>query len=297
MDTIIKILKENQLYDDKSKEVYVNKKQDFLNNYKINKSSKNKIPNTIKRNNDGFLILDNEPYIISNLKENGHNDKFWIILSNGSRILLKDVTDDEIQNELLFKYLCKWLDIPCANYDVCLFGSEKYLISPSFLGINEYLFDYYNLNGKYHIKIDELLKDASYIDQDSFVRKTLIVDMLTQNQDRFPRNFKVIKNPKQIRICPLFDNGILEINNEKLLFKIYPEINYSISDDDIACYLMQDNKFKQWCLNKIISRQIPNLRKQIYEDKKIYIDDEVFDSFNKSVYDGKALILDNFKNN
>ena len=27
------------------------------------------------------------------------------------------------------------------------------------------------------------------------------------------------------------------------------------------------------------------------------VDDEVFDSFNKSVYDGKALILDNFKNN
>ena len=61
MDTIIKILKENQLYDNNIKEVYINKKQEFLNNYKINKSSKNKIPNTIKRNNDGFLILDTEP--------------------------------------------------------------------------------------------------------------------------------------------------------------------------------------------------------------------------------------------
>lgn len=296
MNNIVKALEENLLYGNSYANVCINKTKDFFESYKINKGPKNNLPNSIKRNNDGFLLIDYEPYIISDLKTDGHNEAFWMLLSNGSRILLKDVDNVEIQNELLFKCLCKWLDIPCANNDVAIFEGDTYLLSPSFLGINEYLFNYYDVYGKLEIDINELIKKASLINQDFHLKKMLTVDILTQNQDRFPRNFKVIKSSKQMKICPLYDNGILEINNMKLFFKHYPSINGSIKDDDILNYLMQDDEYKKWCFKKIISRQMPNFRNQIYNDKGVYIDDNVYDSFNKTVNDGKALILDNFKN-
>ncbi len=33
----------------------------------------------------------------------------------------------------------------------------------------------------------------------------------------------------------------------------------------------------------------------IYRDKKIYDDDELVESFNKTINDGKSIILDNYK--
>lgn len=296
---IIRILEENRLYDDNYSGVYVNKAQDFLQSYKLNKGHVNKIPKSIKRDNNGFLLLDFEPYIISDLETGGHNEKFWMVLSNGSRVLLKSTAWVGIQNELLFKYLCKWLDVPCASVDVATYCFEKYLLSPSFLGINEYLFDYYDLykSNDYSIDVARLIEKAMAIKQDSFVRKMLIVDILAQQQDRFPANFKVVKNSKKTRICPLFDNEILEINSYMLRDKTYPSINLSANDDDVITYLLEDHKFKQWCLDKIISRQIPDFREMIRKDKGIYIDDSVSDSFNKTVKDGKTLILDNYKYN
>ena len=72
-DKIIKILEENRLYEDKPDLIETNKINDFFKNYKLNKSSNNPLPSTIKRNKDGFLILDNEPFIVSDLKTDGHN--------------------------------------------------------------------------------------------------------------------------------------------------------------------------------------------------------------------------------
>ena len=46
---IIRILEENRLYDDNYSDVYVNKAQDFLQSYKLNKGHVNKIPKSIKR--------------------------------------------------------------------------------------------------------------------------------------------------------------------------------------------------------------------------------------------------------
>lgn len=295
MNDVVKVLEENRLYDDNYAKVYVNRPKEFFKNYKINKGSINKLPLSIKRNNDGFLMLDDEPYIVSDLPTDGHEEAFWVLLSNGSRVLIKKVNDTEIQNSILFKYLCKWLDVPCANDDVVLYQGKVFLLSPSFLSIDEYLFDYYDVEEKVRLKIDKLIDKASLIGHDFHVRKMLAVDMLAQNQDRFPNNFKVIKNKSKMRICPLYDNGILDINHDKVLFKTLFIINASTSDDDVFYYLMENDKFRWWCLKKIVTSEMPNLKEQIYHDKKIYIDDEVFNSFNKSVNDGKALILDNLK--
>ena len=295
MEKIIKTLEENRLYDDNYDEVYVNKIRDFFDSYQINKGSKNKIPKTLKRNSDGFLLLDNEPYIISDLQTDGHSEAFWMLLSNGSRVLLKQADYEEIQNELLFKYLCKWLDIPCANNDVALFEGDVYLLSPSFLALDEFLLDYYEVRKKTNIDVKNLIGKARKINQDTFVRKTLLVDILTDNQDRFPKNFKVIKGKKNIRICPLYDNGMLrecKKYSSVLLFAGESTDNY-----DIISYLLKNESFKNWCLKKLISKPYPDLRKTIYQDKGIYVDDEINKAFNKDVKDGISLVLDSIKNN
>lgn len=294
-EKIIKTLEENRLYNDNYHEVYINKIQDFFDSYHVNKSSKNKLPKSVKRNKDGFLILDNEPYIISDLIPDGHSEAFWMLLSNGSRILLKEADYEEIQNELLFKYLCKWLDIPCANNDVALFEGNVYLLSPSFLSLNEFLLDYYEVKKKKSIDVKELTEKAKQINQDSFVRKTLLVDMLTDNQDRFPNNFKVISGNDKTRICPLYDNGMLRQCKKWSYVTLF--VGESQDNYDIISYLIGSPEFKSWCLNKLISKSYPSLKKQIYADKGIYVDDALSNAFDKDVKDGISLVLDAFKHN
>lgn len=320
---IISILKENELYDANCDRFWTNEIDDFLKNYKMNKSHINTLPNNIIRCDDGFLILESVPYIVSNKEEEGHSLKNWLLFDNGCRALLKNLNWIKIQNELLFKYLCNWLDIPCANVDVCYLESTKCLISSSFLGINEKALNYYdgakstslNLTGENpglltehetitnrfykdftkHLDIEQLIKMADRIRQSFFIRRTLLVDILAQNEDRFPRNIKIIKGKKGIRECPLFDHEILAINGESLCFKMLPSINDSTDYDKIINYLLKDDEFKNWCLEKIILRQVPDFKEMIYRDKKIYIDDEVIESFNKTINDGRSIILDNYK--
>ena len=323
---IIGILKENGLYDDERGILDTNEIDDFLKNYKINKSHINTLPKNIVRSDDGFLMIESVPYIISRKEEEGHNLKCWLLFDNGCRALLKNINWIKIQNELLFKYLCNWLDIPCVDVDACYLESTKFLISPSFLGINEKALNYYNgtkrtsLNIKKlmeedreslteyepitsrfysdftkHLDIEQLIKMADIIKQSFFIRKVLLVDILAQNKDRFPRNIKIINGKEGIRICPLFDHEILGINSESLCIEMLPSINDSANYDDIINHLLKDNQFRNWCLEKILLRQVPDFREMIYRDKKIYVDDEVVESFNKTINEGKSIILDNYK--
>ena len=291
MQEIIKILQENNLYEENEKEIIVNKKEDFLRNYKINKGSKNKFPKHLKRNLAGFLVLDDEPFIISNKHINNSESCFWILLTNGSRILLKDCSFKEMEKELLFKELCKELDVSCANYDIILMNGKTYLARPSFLSLNEYLYNYYGLTDNTQIDLRKLIHDSKAIRQDFFVSKMLMIDILAQNKNRFPDNFRVIKSPNQMKICPLFNNGIQKdtSNNNIVIHGFY-------QNSEIIEYLMQDEIFKEWCFSKIISRSkpIPNFRETLLTEKGIYVDKH--DSFRANIEDGRVLALNAYKN-
>lgn len=291
MQEIIKILQENNLYEANEKEIIVNKKDEFLRNYRINKGSKNRFPNHLKRNQAGFLSLDDEPFIISNKKVNNSDDSFWILLANGSRILLKDCLFKEMETELLFKELCKELDIACANYDIFLINGKTYLARPSFLSLNEYLYNYYHLTDNTHIDLRKLIHDSKAIRQDVFVRKMLMIDILVKNENRFPDNFRVIKSPNEMKICPLFNNGIkCENSNLRLVVHGFSK------NSEIIEYLMQDEVFKQWCFKKIISRPkpMPNFKETLSNEKGIYVDKN--EKFRSNIEDGRVLTLTAYKN-
>lgn len=293
MNKIIEILNENNLYVGSKDNIISYKKDAFLSNYKLNRSPKNIFPKHIKRNDSGYLVLDKEPFILTNKRELGNSNTIWILLSNGARVLLKEIPRTERENELLFKELCKELDVPCANSDIITLDGKIYFASLSFLGPKEYLEDYYGLERKAIIDTPTLINNAKEINQDSFIRKALTCDILSENIDRFPNNLRVIRNKKQRRICPLFDNGLLRDGKARVTT---PYINGSFDNDDILEFLMEDEQYRLWTFNKIISKQIPNFKKKIYDEKKIYIDDKNYEYFKESLENGKILVLDAFKN-
>lgn len=294
MEYINKVLRENKMLENEFLQSH--KVQEFKTKYRLNASNKNHFPKNIKRNKDGYIILDDIPFIMTRAQnKNGHNNTYWLILENGSRILLKEVCYAEIMSELLFKELAKKLDVQSANYDVGVLNNKIYLISPSFLRIGEKLVDYYNLSfDNYEINVKELTDKANKIKQDLFVRKMLTIDMLAENEDRFPNNFRTIQSRKNIRICPLFDNGLA-----RGTFKfntIIPSINGNADSVDVFSYLMQNEEYKLWVLNKILNKNLYNLNEVIRLEKGIYVDEEITKSFEESIDNGKIILLEAFKN-
>ena len=294
MTKVINILNENNLFDNNPEKIQVNKIADFFNNYKINPTSYNPFPRNIKRNNDGYIMLDELPYIISDLNTHTRKTSFWMLLDNGSRIFVKEAEDDEMENELLFQELCKTLNIPCANYDIALLNDNKYLVSNSFLGTEDIVFNYYgltNCGNKAYVDIDEILIKAKKINQDLFFRQTLTIDGLVKNVDRFPKNFRTILGKTGNRICPLFDNGL----RDKARITM-PFIGNSASHYKILEYLMQDESYKKWVEQYILNKKISNIKEIIQTEKKIYIDSKTYDTFEINLEDEKQLVKDAYKN-
>lgn len=293
MKRIIQILKDNNLLGSFYGDFGVYKMDEFIKQYKINKGSKNKFPSNIKRDFDGAFDLNDQPFIISDKDEPGNSFTKWIILSNGARVLLKEINQTEMENELLFKELCKELNIPCANVDIVTFEGVNLLASPSFLALNETLIDYYKLEDKAIMDIDDMINKGKKIGQDIFIRKVITCDILAENIDRFPNNFRVIQSPTKKRICPLFDNGLLREGKARTSL---PYVNDSYDNDDILEYLMQDVEFKKWTYDKIITKTYPNFKEKLYQEKGIYIDKDNYEYFKESIENGKMLVLNAFKN-
>lgn len=292
MSKIISILEENRLFDDCKDEIYTNKIADFFNNYKFNSTSSNPFPSYIKRNKDGYILLNDIPYIISDLETKTRKQSFWMLLDNGSRIFVKEAEEDEMENELLFQELCKTLNIPCANYDIALYNGDKFLVSNSFLAVNEIVYDYYKLEGLDYVEIDDILFYANEINQGMHFKQTLTIDGLTKNVDRFPHNFKsILTEEHKNRICPLFDNGLRD------KFRItMPFIGNSASYNSILEYIMQDEKYKNWIKSYILDKKIPNVKDIIFRKKGIYIDKNNYDKFKTDLTEGKKLIKQVYKN-
>lgn len=295
-ELVIKTLEKNRLYDDNYQNVLINKEKDFFNNYKINKTNLNPLPNNVKRNKNGFIILDDEPFIISDLKTDGHNNNTWMLLDNGSRILLKKVEENEMYMELLFQELAKALNIPCAKYDVATLNNNNFLISQSFLSLDEYLLDYYNVEEKTFIDVEELIDEGKKIKQDDHVKKTLFIDILTKHFDRFPHNFKVIINNDNKKVSPLYDNGLCGIGYLYKTRFTFPEYKGSINPSNIIKFLISDEEFRNWVSNYINKINPISFKDKIKQEKGIYIDNDMNELFIKNVQENQTLTKRIIKN-
>ncbi len=291
---IINIISKNRMINEDSNNVEVNKENEFLSNYTFNPTCIHKIPDDIKRNTDGFLILDNTPFIFNTYSSDGHNKSFWLLLDNVSKIFLKKVPYKEICMELLFQELANALLIPSAKYDVVTINNEVYLASPSFIGDKDLIIDYYDINEKYYVDIEELIKQAKKIKQEQYVKKMLTIDLLTDNKDRFPHNFKAIIRKGKYIICPLFDNGLCGKygkNNKRII--IPPAYKDSTEINDIISPLSHDKTLHKWYENIVLKQDASLFKNEIYRKKGICIDQDINDMFVENVNNGQSLIIKN----
>ncbi|MEG2351297.1 MAG: hypothetical protein RSA10_01070 [Bacilli bacterium] len=310
-ELIVKTLTENNLFENYKKTATrcdINLENDFFNSYHFNASSKHYFDKNIERDRDGFIKLDETPFIISNKKNSGgHSNGFWILLNNGSKVFLKEDNLDNAFLELMFMYLAKNLNISCANYDIVTFKNKLYIASLSFLNQKESLNDYYNLESIFRsqhlnpypeivqkIEIKDMIKKANVINHASFLRKTIFIDTLTNNRDRFPHNFKVITNDKKTRICPLFDNGGCCDFVEKNFFQMVSS-NGLLDIESVFMELLNDGDFNNWIYKVLNKLNVDDLLEKIYNEKKIIINHNTYNYFKKTISNNKDILNDTIK--
>lgn len=294
-DEIVKIISKNRMINTGNNNVEVNKEDEFLLNYTFNPTHFHNISNNIKRNTDGFLALDNTPFIFNNYSSDGHNEAFWLLLANGSKIFLKKVPYKEICMELLFQELANSLFVPSAKYDVVIINNEIYLASPNFVGDKDLIIDYYDINEKQPcVDIEELIEQSKKINQERFVKKMLTIDLLADNKDRFPHNFKVIIREGKYVICPLFDNGLCgkygKNNKARIVSPTYKGLD---NKNDIISLLIKDKILHKWYENIVLKQDASLFKNEIYRKKGICIDQDINDMFVENVNNGQSLIIKN----
>ena len=285
------ILMKNNLYKD-GNELFINKKKDFLSTYKYNDSNNHPFPNTIIRDNNGNILLDEVPFVISGIKEYGMNKPDYILLNNGSKILRKKVSDETIYNEIIIMYLLRELEVPSANYDSAIINGKKYLVSNSFLENNETIdiafTNYYNsVIHMTEIAIKYGIKD--------FYLKTLFADKIYGNYDR-EFNFGMIQNNKKstYKPTPLFDNGESILKRDIPYFDT-PYINSNYDMDIIINHLLGYEEIMYWALNTVTKVNLNKAAKTMEKEKKIHIPNDIYEKLENYFKDSEDIINDEIK--
>lgn len=300
---IIKILKQNHLYDETRalKIRDCNKLSEFLDTYKINHTNKQKLPNNITRDENGRIILDEIPFIPSNKKVDGRHKNTWIILNNGTKLFIKNDRKHYYNEcELIIMYFLKSLNINCANYDIATFKNNELLISPSFLRNGEEIIKPFEEIPKLNEGYETLKAHNSEI----HFLKTCFADRIYGNIDRFPLNFGIITGGKicnrnaQDRICPLFDNfddNSTFFREEKYGFFPYLDKNI-LSCNEFINYLLEYEEIMHWVNGPLRETNLYNVVQKLCKEKNIYVDDETYSKFQNFFKDSETIINEELKN-
>lgn len=301
---IIKILKENNLYDSYNslKKNSINKPDEFFKTYKINPTNKSRLPSDIIRDDKKRIMLDDIPFIVSNITVEGKTASNWLILNNGTKILIKDNVDiNNNTSELLLMYFIKSLNVSSANYDIATLNDKEYLISINFLKNKERIFEVF----KNVPTIDKGYEDLKIYGSNIHFLKTCFIDNITGNIDRFPKNFGVIVggkfNFKTIngRICPLYDNA--DMNSlffREDIFGFCPSIGNTFSSpNEIFNYLLSYEQINSWVNSSFKNANLYNAAQKLYKEKNIYVDNDLYKMFENFFKDSEYIINEELKGN
>lgn len=281
------ILKENKIYNDylPNSEILVNKPDVFFSNYKLNNTNINNFPTNITRDSNGAIILDEIPFIKENYPD---TDLFWVVLDNGSRILIKYTSQDKIEQEIFITQLLKELKIKCAEYDKVKLNGKSYLASLSFLAPNEKI-----VTNEEILSIDEGFNASLKNNSELHYLKTIFADRLYGNRDRFPNNYGMIhsyNNPD--RICPLFDSG--DFCFSKISDSRFPKINGKNDLDIVMNYLLSNNEIMNWVENIMTNVNLNKIYTQLIENK-IRLSETTYENFKFYFKDVENIINDELK--
>lgn len=290
-DKIIEILKQNKLYENTSS---IDVKaccllHEFFNTYTFNSTNHQKLPSNITRDDKGRIILDKIPFITSN---KGHNNK-WIILNNGTKLLIKGQRKKEYNLiELTLMYFFKQMNVNTANYDIAMLNGQEFLISISFLRNNERITNNYLSVPKISYIYE---KEKEYKGQ-THALKTIFLDRIYGNINRFTNNYGLIINDdKTPRICPLHSNAkeaMTFIRDDIHQNNLFPYID---KENDSSCnkvinYLLGYEEIMHWVNQVSKKASLPNAAERLYKEKNVYVDKETYRKMENFFSDSEKIV-------
>lgn len=303
MEKIKQILMQNSLYksDEIIKPANYNKIEEFLNTYEYNGSRKQKLPNNLSRDDDGRIILEEIPFIKTNVTPNGDRDNEWLILNNGTKLLTKAGREHKYNiDELVIMYFLKSINIDCANYDIATLNDKELLIVPSFLQDNEKI----KTTFQKVPDIEEAYQEMKSSNARTFFLKTIFADRIYGNVERFPVNFGNIisihpNKETHERICPLFDNatkyGLFFRENKYFNFPSIGPKNDS-AFDKVINHLLGYEEIMHWMHGPVKKATLYKATERLYKEKGIYVDNDIYKEFETFFKDSEAIINDELKN-
>lgn len=256
----------------------------------------------LKRDNNGIIRLDDEPFLVLPKEETFNDNCFKVKLNNRLYLYLKgNRSKEENILELLIMYFIKELNMSCANYDIIKFKNEEFLASQSFL------------KGKEEIKhiidempqIDEGYKVAKEYNNHIFFLKTCFIDRIIGNTDRFPCNYGIITNRKinkrtaNYKNCPLFDNVGKEdifIRDDKSLRFPYLTNRQDCACDKVINHLLDYEEIMHWISNIVRKANLEKAANRLFKEKRIYVDSEFYKKIEDFFKDSEAIINEELKN-
>lgn len=295
LEKVINILTDNNIYENEAPLILSrsNNLEEFFNNFNIAsfKNQKNIFNQNIQRDKNGFINLEDFPFIYSNKIENVRNS--WLLFNNGARVLLKnDIENREIEQELMIMYFLKSLNIACASYEPVLLNGNKYLATPSLLKLDEKFID-----PEYSTNIGIAYNEAKKYNNELHYLKTVFADLIYGGTDRFPGNYKLIKNKNtsEIRTCPLLDNA--EYLFEKNFNEYTPHLeNGSYDINEIISYLLNYEAIMYWVINPVKKTNLQNVAKRLKREKNFIVSNITYKRFENYFKDSEAVINEELKN-
>ncbi len=299
MEKIKEILLLNNLYD-QNKPIDIEKSNNielFFQTYHADpEKKKGKIlTEKAERDENGFIILENLPFIYSNkIASNPTNN--WILLNNGAKVLIKHEKEEgDIEQELLIMYFLKSLNVSCANYEPILLNGQKCLATPSFLKPGEeIIMPFTDANN-----IELTYEEAKKYRNDIHYLKTIFTDRLYGNTDRGTNNYGIIKESfmskrKHPRNCPLFNNG-------ESIFKprqhpLFPHLNGgSRNINETISYLLTNEEIMHWVINPMKKTNLQTIAERLKREKGFIVSDITYKNFENYFKDSEAVINEELK--
>lgn len=176
------------------------------------------------RDENGIIILEPKDYLIANIQSGGTREGRWHLLSNRTRVFIKNVCNpEEAYGELVAQQIARQMGIPYTEYDLVTLGGLTKIASINILETGEEL-----LHGNDILPVKSN-KDIGYICRsieralksrypnicaeklqeikEDFL-KIVIFDKIIFNWDRNPGNWGLILSPDgSVRMAPEFDNN------------------------------------------------------------------------------------------
>lgn len=299
MEKIKEILLSNNLYD-QNKPIDIEKSNNietFFQTYHNDpEKKKGKIlTEKAERDENGFIILENLPFIYSNkIASNPTNN--WILLNNGAKVLIKQ-QEEIIEKELLIMYFLKSLNVSCANYEPVLLNGKKCLATPSFLKPGEEIIMPFTNNTN---NIEVTYEEAKKYRNDIHYLKTIFTDRIYGNVDRGSNNYGIIEGKnfnkrKQSKNCPLFDNGECIFRSRQ--HPLFPHLNNgSRNINETISYLLTNEEIMHWVINPMKKTNLQTIAERLKREKGFIVSDITYKNFENYFKDSEAVINEELKN-